>query len=386
MGLPKYYKTKNINMIIDDASQKFKLPNPHGEPAHIINLPPIIEDVDDDGPPPLINEDDLPPLEDDDMPPSLIDDDGPIPEWSNWKPNPDEDIDDLHAQMVEDSKMNIITGPGNQGKSLININTIMEMTGNDKIFAKELVSDNKMTLIKLKPNKNFIAMITNDLFSKDKMILTQNSYVYKNIKMINIIPGYKFANNITDRLLLQTEFIDIDENPISLTKYDTYKISSEAFSIETLEILKYYEIEFDKYMKVNFPNYKVRNNFLRDYNNTITEFYPGMNIKIPAKLKKDHYLGQYSGKIYNYNVSKKYKPTQEFEFSDYKKLDLKTMYYCKKQARFLVCPISYICESNKTYGTHLNIYTIEIKYPGAKIRSVFDGQDTVENEVINISI
>jgi len=64
------------------------------------------------------------------------------------------------------------------------------------------------------------------------------------------------------------------------------------------------------------------------------------------------------------------------------------MFYCKKQVRFLVSPVSWIHPdpNQKIYGSYLKLFNIEVKYPNARINSVFDKQTDVEIEIKNISI
>ncbi len=257
------------------------------------------------------------------------------------------------------------------------------------------IEQNNMPIIKrqifppLKRNNKFVSMLTLDLLKRNRMEFTEKINKHG---MIVISPSYKYTENLKDLFVLQTIFTDIDKAPLSgktSSSITVENITSKAFSMDTLEFFKYYDNLVESYVQNNLEsNYTCASRLLMESNKKAADLYPGIDIKIPVKFYKDKFLGAFAGKLFNYNISKKYRPVEEFnlDIMNPKSANDK-VFYCKKQIRLLVTPVTWIEPTKKLFGSYLKLHTIEVKYPGAKINSVFDrGQTEMELEIINISI
>lgn len=239
-----------------------------------------------------------------------------------------------------------------------------------------LQSDNVKTrriLPKLKRNNKFISILTIDLVKKDQIIFTESVNV-KN-KTIIISPSYNYTKSLCDLLILQTSFIEINKMP-----FQKSTLPSNCFNMETLELFKYYDKQVDNYIQENFNTFRCISKLING------DLWPGLNTLINTRIFDDFLLKPFSNKIYNYNISKKYKTIEEYELTVDKKISNK-LFYCNKQVSFLVSPVTWINESTKMYGSYLKLYTMEIKYVNAKINSVYDKvRSAVELEITNITI
>ncbi|ARF09547.1 hypothetical protein Indivirus_1_170 [Indivirus ILV1] len=230
----------------------------------------------------------------------------------------------------------------------------------------KLEQKNRHSLQQLKRNNKFVSMLTIDLLKKNRMELTEK--IDKN-NVILIFPSYRYTENTFDLLILKTSFTDINTIPF-VSGY----IFNSCFSSNELDFFKYYNDKFEAYVKNNdeFKNYK------------FVSHRPNM---IPVKFQKDYFLGNISKKLYNYNISKKYKLFDEIDLHFNIQQEFKKIFYCKKQIRLLVTPVSWIDNVGKIYGTELYIYIIEVKYPNATIKSILDTNEReMELEITNISI
>ena len=244
----------------------------------------------------------------------------------------------------------------------------------------------------LKRNNKFISILTTDLVKKDRIFLTERTNKHN---MIIISPGYKYNHDFSDLFLLHTSFIDVDSKTVLRRKESKdnespqiMHIHSSAFDMETLQLFKYYDTTINNYMKNNFKDIKCKSALVVDNNKLPVDLYPGIDIHIPSKTFIDNNLKSYAGKLFNYNISKKYKLVEEHDIINGNINDMcKKILYCKKQIRFLISPVSWIHPDKKSYGSYLKVFTIEVKYPNARIKSIFDmNQELIEMELINISI
>lgn len=212
--------------------------------------------------------------------------------------------------------------------------------------------------------KEYISYLTSDIIKKENMYLSE---IINKSGIIGIFPSYKYTNELSDLLILQTSFKKIVASPFAKKNC----IFEEAFDDGTIYFFKDYFKKASNYIKDNYVNFE---------DNSVN------NDKIRYKLYTDKSLGFFSGKLFNYNISKKYKSYDSYNICDNTEELYKKIFYCKKEIRFMVSPMVYINTEKKRYGFALQIYTIEVKYPDKEICSVFNREINVEREVTKISI
>lgn len=235
------------------------------------------------------------------------------------------------------------------------------------IKSLNLMKETKKEVISLpetiKQKKEYASILTTDIIKKERIFLTE---LTNKSNITGISPCYKYTNDLSDLLVLQTSFQEINNYPF----HEKSLISLNVFDNDTLEFFNYYIKEVTKYIE-------------KKYDHTYNKI--SHDSKFKYKIYTDDSLGSYCGKLFSYNASKKYLPIESYNITE--NLVDKKVFYCKKEIRLLLSPMVWLDPKTKKYGFAIKIYTIEVKYPNMKITSVFDNkQINVSDEITHIQI
>ena len=251
--------------------------------------------------------------------------------------------------------------------------------------------------------KNFNSLISSDSFTKNKLCISDLIFGKGPVKYL--ISNYKYEENNNDLLVIQTPFLDIKKNIFykdfkdynNLEKKFEIKFNPNFFDKTLLDIFINYDDRIAEIMKKKCGN-EIRRITKLIFNKKVKFDTPQFEIidmneelgLIKAKFKHEKKLTNYS-KLINYNVSKNYPKKEEFDFNclntkDYLEIFNRILTQ-HKQIRLLLSPITWINESEKIYGSYLNIFMMEVKYDKSKIHSLLDvNQISMKKNIIGVEI
>jgi len=203
-------------------------------------------------------------------------------------------------------------------------------------------------------------------------------------------PMYSYTDKLRAPLLFKTDFIDLSGDPFKFMSSDTKKFISvdpNSSSVRDLyrplhELAKFTSDHVSKISNgkpitetgpilSNFTSSEVQNK--TDALDTTAKM---KNLKLFFNERND----RITSVIYNYNISRRYQPVEEF--TDCKLADIARFVTKNKQVRFILEPRIWWNSSNRTYGTKLFIRYMEVRYKDQPIKSKFDEKQTIITEKI----
>jgi len=205
-------------------------------------------------------------------------------------------------------------------------------------------------------------------------------------KITFFTPIYSYTNKSKYPLTFRTKFIDLNMDPFKYIKEDSKKfisIDTNDQSVNHLYKPLYNIAQFtstyvsgksvnSKELGPILANYDSHDQPDKKYDKTLT-----LNLQLPMKPIKFYFWekgNKITSTIYNYNISKKYDPVEEYHSCELK--DIARFITKGKQARFILEPRFWLLE-NGSYGTKLYIKYMEIKYKDQIINSKLE-QDKEE--------
>lgn len=248
-------------------------------------------------------------------------------------------------------------------------------------------------------NKKYQSLINADNLDVDNMIFN----IKENDNFIPTIDlQYRYNEQHTDKLCLQTDFISMEPNVKSFINYSKiqYKnrdglkmeLSTKLFNDKLLNNFHNYDIKVDnlikdKYNKDDMDEWTCKSRLISNiYKNKLAEQVNMMddfrNIKV--KFLKNN------SSIINYNISKKYAPFVKYTFNDEFESNSESILWKiltdKKEIRLSFSIFTWINKDNKYYGSYLIIQSMEVKYKNGRIKSIFDNDKEVDAEINEIII
>lgn len=219
-------------------------------------------------------------------------------------------------------------------------------------------------------------------------IFDVKEYEHKGMKFGTLM--YSYTDKLKAPLLFKTDFIDLTGDPFKFMSPDTKKFVSvdpNSPSVMDLhrplrELAKFTSDHVSKVSggKLVMESGPILSNYhdpqVQNKTDALDTSAKMKNIKLFFNERND----LITSTIYNYNISKRYQPVEEYTYC--KLADLARFVTKNKQVRFVLEPRIWWNPSNRSYGTKLFIKYMEVKYKDQSIKSKFDEKQTTISEKI----